>query len=62
MSKKLLRKEVYDKIWKSSVKETAEKYNVDYVDLLKVCHKANIQICLTFLLHFISSISVSIKQ
>lgn len=44
MSKKLLRKEVYDKIWESSVKETAEKYNVDYADLLKVCHKANIPI------------------
>ena len=30
MLKKLLRKDVYNKIWQSSVKEVAQKYNVDY--------------------------------
>lgn len=44
MLKKLLRKDVYNKIWQSSVKEVAQKYNVDYDDLLKVCHQANVPI------------------
>lgn len=42
--KKLLRTEIYDEIWSSNAKVTAEKHGVDYVDLLAACHQANIPI------------------
>lgn len=42
--KKLRREDVYNKIWASSTKKAAEKYDVDYADLLRKCHQANIPI------------------
>lgn len=44
MMKKLRREDVYNEIWASNVKKTAEKYDVDYSDLLIKCHHANIPI------------------
>lgn len=42
--KKLRRKDVYNEIWASNTKKAAEKYDVDYSDLLRKCHQANIPI------------------
>ncbi|WP_367341837.1 hypothetical protein [Limosilactobacillus sp.] len=44
MHKKLLRSAVYNSIWSSSVKASAEKYGVDYTELLNVCHQSDIPI------------------
>lgn len=42
--KKLLRLEIYNEIWLTNARKVAEKYNVDYSDLLAACHKANVPI------------------
>ncbi|MDA8227754.1 MAG: hypothetical protein M0T74_08685 [Desulfitobacterium hafniense] len=39
---KLSREQLYDEIWKISVSGTAKKYNVPYVELLKLCNEADI--------------------